>query len=605
MVGDSLECVREIQSKRVDVKGVGYLAISGEYEKDSLFTDIRDVQSRFLTTVYVTSGEIKVVYVINADSPQTAQLEEIKRDVDGYLAYLYPGGILTDIFLMLDDVHDLSAATHRGEIVDMLTEMRSDTCMLYMLSNLNSHKLYEPNARMNMLHGIALLGILKDYISLQASEQIYKWYNERYFQEDCYRTGGHFMTIGYLSIGRPLQLIKKLMLIELLTCRERQSMQECAFTWEAQKISGDGRLWLRENIYGLCMDAQTNLDGIGNYTNKRALEVLFGDRLEHFFEANFQTSHASSGEVRVRKFLRDCAREPTRGFYYIHAITAQDGALRAYLANLLAKAEAQLSSLESRADNWQNERCQPPKQRWRNANRVPDHVYELAAQYLEPRFERLQPELEIKRLTEALEYVDTCHREFERKHKQLAEFVMLRKEEADHIREDDEVFIDSSSLNAYYIAKLRELVESDPKFDSIYSRLWRSLENEALDLYAAELESYIENTVMHRDDFDRGIVDDLTGAWGVSGGEVYESIWRYIAGSRHFNILLKGGCKNLHSEINVFIDASSQLARWSGTRDKVNFFYEENSNSIDVLYHAGAFSSEDLYYEALYRGRGL
>lgn len=605
MIDDSLDFVRETQSKRVDVKGVGYLSIPGAYEKDRLLAEIRNIQSRFLTTVYVASGEIKIVYVVNADSPHTVELTEIMRDTDGYLAYLYPGGILTDIILMLDDVHNLSAATNRGEIIDRIAGMRSDTCMLYMISNLNSHKLYESDAHRNMLYGIALLGLMKDYVSLQSTEQLYRWYNERYFKEDCYRAGGHFMTFGYLSISRPLKLIKKLMLIELLICREKQSIEECEFIWEAQKISDVIKFWRKENIYGLCMDAAVNLDGLGNYTNKKALEILFGDRLEHFFHSNFQAVQTTSGDVKVRKFLRDCARKPTQGFYYIHAVTAPDGALRAYLTNLLDHAKNKLESIDSQAEKWQNESCNTPKQRWLSSNRVPDYIYELALQFLEPRFERLQPEAEIKRLTEAIEYVDACHREFARKHRQLAELVSHYKEEAEHLLKSDEVFIDCSSLDSYYIAKLREVVENDPEFDAIYSRLWRSIDNKTLDLYIAELESYIENTIMRRNDFDRGIVDDLTGAWGVGGGKVYESIWRHIIGSRYFNIMLKSGCKNLHSEINVFMDTASQLARWAGVKEKINFFYEENSNRIDVLYHGGAFSSSDLYYDALYRGEGL
>ncbi|MCL2698866.1 MAG: hypothetical protein FWE68_00985 [Defluviitaleaceae bacterium] len=600
---NDLDRVREIQAKRVDVKGVGYLSIDGKYIKDSLIADIRGVQSKFLTTVYITSGEIKIVYVLNADSTTAPQIADIRSDVEGYLAYLYPGGILADIFLFLDDVHDLSAASHRGEIIDTLAEMRSDTCMLYMLSNLNSHKLHEPAARSNMLHCVALLGIMKDYVSLQSSEQIYKWYNERYFQEDCYRTGGVFMTVGYLSIRRPLALIKKMMLVELLTCREQREALACDFVWDTQGFSDDSGTWLRENIYGLCMDAAVNLDGLGNYTNKKALQVLFGDRLERFFEVNFQAARqAASGDTAIRKYLRDCVRDPSRGFYYVHAITAPDGALKNYLEGLMDKTEAEIASLESRAENWQLERCNPPKQRWPGTNRTPDFVYEMAAKYLEPVFERLQPEAALKRLDEALDYVDACHREFERKRKQLTEFITRIKEETEDLRESDDVFIDSGSLNGFYIKNLRALVDTDPKFDAIYSRLWRALENDTIGIYAAELESYIENAVMRHEDFDRGIVDDLTGAWGSAGGsEVYESIWRHIIGNKHFNILLKSGCKNLHSEINVFTDSSGKLARWAGGREKINFFYEENCDSIDVLYHGGAFSPEDLYYEGLYR----
>jgi hypothetical protein len=445
---------------------------------------------------------------------------------------------------------------------------------------------------------------MKDYVSLQSSAQIYKWYNERYFQEDCYRTGGVFMTVGYLSISRPVSLIKKLMLVELLTCRENPQIHDCPFLWDTQRLSGDTGAWLRENIYGLAMDATVNLDGLGNYTNKKALEVLFGDRLEKFFEVNFQADPMASGDTPIRKFLRECARDPSRGFYYVHAITAPNGALKTYLEGLLDNAENALASLELRAKGWQLEKCSPPRQRWQKTNRAPEFVYELAILYLEPEFERLQPENEIKRLDEALDYVDACHREFERKRKQLSEFIAGIKNESDSLRESDDVFIDSGSLSGYYIKKLRDLVERDPKFDAIYSRLWRALENDSIGIYAAELESYIENTVMRREDFDRGIVDDLAGAWG-GGGEVYESIWRHIIGNRHFNILLKSGGKSLHSEINVFMDTSGQLARWAGAREKINFFYEENCDSIDVLYHGGAFSPEDLYYEGLYRQCGV
>jgi len=543
--------------------------------------------------------------VVNADSPQAPMLNDIMCDLEGYVTYLYPGCILTDIFLMLDDVHDLSMATHRGEIIDMLTKMRSDTCMLYMISNLNSHKLYEPNAHFNMMHSIALSGIMKDYISMQSKEQIYRWYNERYFQEDCYRTGGHFMTLGYLSISRPLKLIKKLMLIELLTYRENQFKPGHTFVWEAQRVPDKNKIWLKENIYGLCMDASINLDGLRNYTNEKALNVLFGERLEHFYDSNFKTGHSSNGDFQIRKYLRETAYEPSKGFYYVHALTSPDGDLRKYLVGLLEEAQSEIISIDTETDNWRNERCKPPKQLFRNPNRIPDFVYELAVRYLEPRFLRLQPELEIMRLKEAIEYVDKCYREFDNNRKKVDEYILRCKEEAKRLRESDEVFADSGNLHTYYIARLREFIENDTKFNAIYTGLWRSLENDALDLYAAELEGYIENTVMRGDGFDRGIVEDITGAWGVVGGKVYESIWRYIIKNRHFNIMLKSGCKNLYSEINVFMDASSQLARWAGTKEKINFFYKENADRIDVLYHGGAFAAGDLYYEALYRGRGL
>jgi len=74
--------------------------------------------------------------------------------------------------------------------------------------------------------------------------------------------------------------------------------------------------------------------------------------------------------------------------------------------------------------------------------------------------------------------------------------------------------------------------------------------------------------------------------------------------NRHYNIRLKIGYTSLHTEANLFMPANSGDIRAEDVKKhyegrglgRMNLFAKTDANRVAILYHAGSFDLEDLYY---------
>ncbi len=606
--------IKAVHESRVDARGIGYMTINEGCKKEQISGDLQAATTQFLTKKYITSGEIKVVYVVNADARFAKTIHSLKQYVEYYLHFLYPGGVVSDIFLILDDTINLARNlnNYRGEVIQILSQMRSDNCMVYILSNVNNHRLFKDENDDNVYTSIALLCLLKDFVSEQpdkqfSEDQVYKWYNERFFKDDSYKNGGDFMTVGHQIIKKPIQMIKKLLLVELLIFKQFSMTRDCDFEWKVKKLPETNWNNLKDNIFGLAMDTAFDESLLPNFTNKQALERIFGKRLEQFFEVNFKEEHQNDGAEIIKNYLHEAAKDPSLGFYYVYEITSPNGYLREHLAEILLEQENALEGVNAREISWLNEFVTLPKKKLTDFAKIPEHIYEMAANYLEPRFRRLEPTLEMNKLRDALAFVVSFHEELNHTRVELMSFV---ESTTDHVMKDSsDLFLSNDNVNEYYTGMLHDFLADDERFDAIYQRLWRCTDKTEIKLYIAEIENFISQVVLNLNMFQKSVVSDLNEIFSLgqpsrTEKSVFDDIWDWIIKNQVFNVLLKSGGKNLHSEINVFLDVHNQMPvrtkKGPISRDKINLFYNENNESIEILYHLGAFAKEDLYYNAIY-----
>jgi len=153
-------------------------------------------------------------------------------------------------------------------------------------------------------------------------------------------------------------------------------------------------------------------------------------------------------------------------------------------------------------------------------------------------------------------------------------------------------------FNSFAHVNKDELVE-------LSSGMTSSLLQGEFDVFIEKLDSYIDNNILSSDWFNRPIMDTMHDLVSTNGwGDISTALGDWVFNHRHWNVRLKTGYSSLHTEINIYmpVQGAADVKRRYEDRGlgRMNLFADTHANRVAVLYHAGAFDLEDLYYESLY-----
>ena len=575
-----IQKLKAIQEEQID--GVGYLECS-----DNISEEIRIIQERFIAKPYLSIGEIKINYVMDAGDPNCSGFPKIKETIESGFRLLYPGGVISDAFLLLDDAHVRpdKKNVHR-QTFDMVEA--GGLNMVYILSNVSSKNTYEPENDDSIVRSIAYLALLKD-CSVPVPNM--NRYNERYFKADCLNRGGKYTTLGHIRIEKPCQ-VEPFLLAKLLKYQDKPVPPECPVPFDCAEIFNlsfergfDFNRNLFENLLGLPLSGE-----VSACSNQQALRIWFGGRLERFYGMNYLEmmtevvrSETENALARVKAFLEDVIHSAEYGFYFVNAITAPDGALRSRIEIYRERYQKDCAALESEYNSWLSQTA-AHKGKPALFGRINPYPYRLAEQYIKYKVKIFENQAVYNLIEQTLTFVEMYY----------AELHQLKCAVDDRGASPvfDSGFFSANEVRSYYTALLDTYIRETPdSFLKLYKNFYDYVRSENLNEYEQRLQELIQDEILPLDD----------GLEKMSSNISSQTALNWIHENKKLNIFLSSGIAKLYCETNIFFHENKLFSEAKpDTEDKVNFFYQESGQSIDVLYHAGGFGKEDLYYSELY-----
>ncbi len=605
--------IKHIHKKRVGAGGIGYITAYPQNTREEIVSEVNLLRREFIKNTYSAAGEIKLNYVVSADNADGLFLATVKSWLNEHFKLLYPAAIATDVFLLLDDVN-VSPNEHRNAVLKIADEMgMQDSAMVYILSNLNNSGIYNEESKLNIINSIALIALFKEYASPQPDGTTRYIYNEHFFKEDCFRqgNGGKFATLGHYKLKKPMGLIKKIVLTKLLLLMQNGKGFDGGFDPTINTTSNQLNLTL-DDLLALPLNRTISAGEKTSMSNMGALQALFGKRLDLFYKVNEQ-SQADNVLVELKKYFEEAVCSVNVGFFKTFDETSPDGALTKRLLQMLDELKYAAKIAEAQFESWKG---QPISDNGKISLSVLTSIqafpYKLAEKYLKFKHTLSSYKHQINQLEKAIEEVKQFHFKLALTKQKIDEIVSRYNKEIDETEE--KLMPMQSSVRKFYEAALIDCIgESMTEFLNIYSSLFNLSEEGKFSLFIEKLETFVEENVFKKHTaFQKPFAESTAqilcfNSEAQTDDEAYRLIFDEIVAGKTFNVFLKTGMSRLHCEINVMLGTESKLAHTirsgaASCANKVNIFYEAEKEigDVDIIYHAGGFSQEDLYYNELF-----
>ena len=542
---------------------------------------------------------VRVNYLLGTDEPGL-KLPAIRQHIEKYLNILYPAGFLTDIYCLLDDDKILENEHGRKSAMKMLQEESGEGLRVYLLSNLTSQNVLIPNSA--IAHTISMLTLFKDCVpDVYVTGADASRYNELHFCDNCYSKQGQFLTASSLNVTVPQEGLRALLLTEILAIGRSNNLGIAPLDSSAFAVTNTQPYSIKTMDYLLGMAIpEISLDTM--VPRRQWISLLFGKRLEKLIQdmiCNVETQEEESLPNLI---------DPNSNLFDLQRYTAEDGIYQAFLTDAIRDVENEIAIAQSKLDSWL------------------DGTPDLSKGSKETDKRRLSPLLtqDLLPFTIAQEYMSK-----QAKIKQLGQKIDIYKARRQAIANaNQEILNHIATLDAVIAPNLQKVAVLDTAFApfspcaSDYFRkifaeytetdsqglfelsktITAAIVKAALPQCIKTVEDYIEEKILPI--FNKPIMDtmcELTGKDDVSA-----ALGEWVYNHRQWNIRLKTGYANLYTEINIFMPAkgAANVKRRYEERGlgRMNLFTDEGADSVAVLYHAGAFNIEDLYYESLYAG---
>lgn len=556
--------------------------------------EIGRIWRNFLHEGQVTADIVRVNYIIGTDE-LGLMLSAVRQYLEKYLAALYPAGVLVDIYALLDDDRILENNDSRKTIITMLQHEQQKGSMVYLLSNLTSQNMLIPDT--SIAHTIAMLSLFKD-----CSPELYvtgadaSRYNELYFSDNCYKNRGQFLTASSLNVIIPQDGLRALLMQELLTLGRDESYKIDDIFDESFLLVSNSQQSIAKPIeyfFGMAIPEANPTDEL---THKQWIKRLFGNRLETLVIQQAQ-EHEGLGFT-----------PPIANLYDLFRQTGEGGIFESRINEAIGIAEENLRIHEEKLDKWLT--TTPNSASKMETRRLSLFInqslwpYKIAAGYVRRQSKLQTIRIQIDVLKKKYELVTLAHQNLHTYLEIVNTAIEKYEQEVDSLNINFAPF--SPLATDYFRSLFREYADSNRKeLLKLSKEMTRALLQEDFSLYLIQLGEYIDKHILTSELFNKPMMDTLRAIASTSEhNDISAALGDWVFNQRTWNIRLKTGYANLHTEINIFMpiqDAADVKHRYEERGlGRMNLFTDESANRVSVLYHAGAFNLEDLYYEGLY-----
>jgi len=569
-------------------EGIAFLHFSISATEDDTKKEIGRIWRKFLQEGNNSSDMIRINYVIETDEA-ALQLPIVRRLTEKHLNALYPAGVLTDIYCLIDEDRLLDKIDYRKEVIDILHEEQEAN--IYILSNLNSKNILQPKE--SAAKTIGLLTLFKDFTpDVYVTGADASRYNEFYFTDNCYAKGSKFLTASSIDITVPIRGLISLLAAEILSLGKDGSINNGTNLDESlfntAQIS-QGAVPSLQFLYGLAVP-ETSTAGL---TVQELLNTLFGTRLESL----------ATPPVDEETPL-PCLIESQLNFFDALRITSEDGLYPNIVRETLETEQTRYDYLNESFSIWLDsvpDRNNAKKRKLSPYTTQNTLAYDLAQLYLIKKSEIAESAAIISALSNKLEQIKKTHAILSTISLDLFHVVDELRSEA--VILDDTFAPFTKDASSYFSALFKTFVkENEHDILELSGKLIPALMSGNLTEHLTLVEKYIQEVILVSPDFNKPIMDILQDL--ITDIDITSVISNWIFDNRQWDIRLKTGYANLHTEVNIHMPpkgAAEVKKRYEEqSLGKVNLFADTTTDSIAVLYHAGAFSLQDLYYSNLY-----
>ena len=561
------------------VKATGCVKVPDPAKLTHIQGDIHYIQQAFLQHRYTTGGLIRVGYLIHGDA---SSLLTVRAHVEKCLLPLYPSGIITDIYWLTDETSALEQdRAARFASMEVLKNGLPEA-QIYLLSNLNSNSHHSPWP--DVLLTITLLTLFKDgepreyVVSPDASR-----YNEFLFMQNAGAgTEKPFLTAGSGRLQVPEKALRALLITALLN--QLPLPKTTAPPLPIPQVWP----WIPKGdyIYGFALSPEAGGYALSGLTRKEMLAKFFDTRLDKVLDMNPPECDENPD---VKLLLKDTL------LFDALATIKHDGPWVVSIEAAMEENQKKIAAAELDFGLWAAATVDPPaiksdKRRLLAFYSVPNFPYSLGLEYLQ----RLAELRGYKLLQERLEslLVDVFNLSEVYASRRLA-VEKLRKpfeEEAAALTDGDTPF---AATTTYFMDLFTRHAHANAE------HLQMLTANLGTENPLPALDRYITTRLLTDPVFTRPFTELLS---NVADGR---SLTDWMSENRNTQIRLRTGSSTLYSEANVHMPtdwAANVKSTYEGRGyGRVNLFTEADANRVSVLYHAGAFGPDDLYYADLYR----
>jgi len=581
---------------------VGYIAAPDRFDDDFIKNEVGRIWREFLRRDPSLADVIRVNFVMRADKAGTG-LPALRESIEWYFQKLYPAGMMTDVYCLLDDANLLSDGGRRRDVLNMLAHEQSHGLVVYLLSNLTSMNQFITDE--NICHTITLLSLFKDCVpDLYVAGADASRYNEFFFLENCAMRHGVFLTAGSLVLSVPRDALKALYMAELLAFGMDKPLETEPGEGEVTLLSAPPEVLRKptksmDYLFGMAIPEVSRGEA---FTREQWLNRLFGQRLEQLVEQSKQTSEESSvenfdfsvlGEIKANIF--DLLRQTGKGGFYEQVVK-----------QIVSDANYDLRRAEDAFLEWIESVPAMKKGTPETATRrlspfIVQHIwpYILASEYLRKQMKLQHLANKIASLEGHSQLVAKVHQALLGYMDNLHTVIQSYNEKAETLNDAFAAFTPRAvdyfrqSFKEYAASHHDELVKLSKGMTAF---LYRG----DISKYLERLEGYIDNNILPSQ--TKPVMDIL---YELTDGKfAAEALGEWVLQSRHMNMRLKTGTTGIYMEANLFmpdahgdVSAADVKKQYEGRAlGRMNLFAKTDADRVAVLYHAGSFNAEDLYY---------
>ncbi|MCL1884464.1 MAG: hypothetical protein FWF81_12045 [Defluviitaleaceae bacterium] len=597
----TLGTCREFQPILMDaleyyIDGAGYVQVPEDFNDAYVKSEIGRVWQEFLNSAS-KADILRANFFIKADETAFA-LPNLIVSAEKYFTALYPAGILIDVYCLPDDANLLENAECRKDVFNMLREIQGEGLCVYLLSNLTSVNIFVPNEY--TAQTAALLTLFKNFSpTLHVTEADASRYNEFFFLENCATRNGCFLTAGSVILSVPQNALKSLIMAEILSYGERDLDKTEPKPLKPPNFPPKIPEKTMDYLYNIAIPDYSQSDKL---TRNQWISRLFGQRLEQIINDYDREFCAATEEGIFPDGLN---------FYELLRHTSEGGFFDKMISDEIDHTTDEMNLAEEKCNIWLGKMPIFAKHSPESATRRLSPLknqdlfpYIIASGYIKRRFE-------IQNISEKISVLEQRKRliaKFNKKLKRhLTEVKTVTNDCYEKSAELDEVFAaftERKNQNAsdFFRKKFAEYaVANKSEIKDLSEEMTNSLRNGEFLEYKKRLDDFIEKNILPEEHFTQPIMEILQ---ELSGGEALSAaLGEWVYRCIHLGIRLKTGYTKLHTEANLFMpksNAAFEVKKSYETRGlgRMNLFAKENTNRVAVMYHAGAFGLDELYYSA-------
>jgi hypothetical protein len=580
MMGTAAESAPEL-TRLLDgyrIKAAACVIVPDTKDVSYLRTEINRIQQEFLAFPYATVGLARVGYILH----DAEDLIPLRQQVENILSPLYPSGLITDIYWLTDETSTLeNDSKNRNNTLNVLAGGLPEA-QIYLLSNLNSKSRHTPWT--DILQTITLLTLFKDgepkeyAVPPDASR-----YNELLFLQNTNR-GKPFLTAGSQRLQVPQKALRAFLINALLQPLPIPSLSAPLLPLpKTTPWKPDG-----EFIYGIALPPEANHIIHDKMTRRLIINRLFGTRLSTLADMYAPITDDLT-KLDFERLLDGF------GLYDALEITNEKGHWPNFVNNAVRANAATLSAAEKSLQQWLDEpqdlkTLKTDKLRVSYLHQPVNYPYTLATEYLN-RFANLRAyEKQGEQLSQMLTYIKEIHTRLEERQTAVTNARAIYEQDAETLTLTDTPLADT---HEYFTNLFAGYARSNAETLRTLTRHYRK----TVDLPA--LEEYTDAHILSDPVFARSFTEMLT---YVADDK---SITEWAIAAQHTHIRLRSGSTALYSEANLHMptDWAAQVKRGYEAQGlgRANLFTDSTANRVSILFHAGAFGPDDLYYADLYR----